>query len=200
MGDGIRRGRHALRQGRVYEQTLAPGPFKCRQAPEQASVGRDAATGRLVSLKTLRQRFEEKCAPDPETGCWTWQANKDKDGYAMLWHGKRNIRASHAALLLVGKTVPKGMYACHSCDNPKCVNPDHLFVCTPKENQQDSLGKGRRDLRATDGEKHPSHKLTAEQVRHIRSSDERGTDLAARYGVNKSLITAIRKGRKWAHV
>ena len=95
-------------------------------------------------------RFNEKV--DKSGGpkaCWLWTGTKlsptdPKRFYGQIWHDGRLRRATHIALELhTGEPFPKGMFACHKCDNPQCVNPDHLFIGTPKDNAVDSSKKGR---------------------------------------------------------
>jgi HNH endonuclease len=100
-------------------------------------------TGPRYSLEKLRCRFEKRCMPEPNSGCLIWMAACDPQGYGVISHGRRQWRATHVALLLVGRTVPPGMHALHRCDNSYCVNPDHLFFGTNVDNARDREAKGR---------------------------------------------------------
>ena len=88
------------------------------------------------------------------------------------------------------------MFICHTCDNPKCVNPDHLFLGSQKANMKDKTKKGR----AQKGEKCYNSKLTVEQVTDIINDNRIYKDIAAEYNVSKSLITKIKCGYAWVHV
>lgn len=111
--------------------------------PDPAVVARRAASNR----RPLRGRFLAKVAKDANTGCWLWQGSHDRRGYGQIRVDGRCTYATHVALkLFKGAIVPDGMFACHHCDTPSCVNPDHLFVGTPKQNVADMVAKGRGDF------------------------------------------------------
>lgn len=79
---------------------------------------------------------------DPN-GCWVWTAYKDPNGYGRFYHGKLCHRISYE--INVGP-IDKGLCICHHCDNPGCVNPDHLFVGTHQDNMDDKKRKGRQAI------------------------------------------------------
>lgn len=90
---------------------------------------------------TLEMRFWSKV--NKTEGCWLWTASGTDDGYGQLkFKGKRHY-AHHLSVMLSGREIPAGMAVCHTCDNPPCVRPDHLFVGTLSDNQKDSVKKGR---------------------------------------------------------
>jgi hypothetical protein len=89
--------------------------------------------------------------------------------------------------------------ACHTCDNPPCCNPAHIFPGTHLENSQDSVRKGRRPF----GEAIPSARLTPDDVRAIRralAAGESERKIASRFGVNKTAVHKISSGQTWGHV
>lgn len=134
------------------------------------------------------------------SGCLIWMGSRDRDtGYGLTVPGPRKcIRAHRRAYQLATGINPGLLLVCHSCDNPACVNPDHLFLGTNKDNAQDRERKGRR--RNLYGEQHGKAKLTDAGVREIRTSAEGPTALARRFGVSKSAVEAVRAGKTWGHV
>ncbi len=102
-------------------------------------------------------------------------------------------------LLQTGKQ-PGPLLVCHKCDNPGCVNPDHLFIGTGGDNAQDMLSKGRHITVGHPGEKNGRAVLTRRDVLAIRQSSKTGVELAAEYGVCDSTISLARLGKRWGGV
>lgn len=92
---------------------------------------------------SLEDRFFKYVHPEPNTGCWLWGGAAWKSGYGMLGVSGKLKKATHVYLQLAGRPLPEGMLACHSCDFPPCVNPDHLFIGTQQDNLDDASAKGR---------------------------------------------------------
>jgi hypothetical protein len=92
----------------------------------------------------LLERFMNFVIPEPNSGCWLWLGTMDPHGYAKIGmgHNKRQ-QASHIAMRLFRDGVPDGFLVMHRCDNPACVNPDHLTIGTHKDNAIDKIKKGR---------------------------------------------------------
>lgn len=138
---------------------------------------------------------------DEKTGCWLWRARKAITTYGFKRHNGKNISATRLVYRLVhgDQSLPDNLFVLHRCDNPPCVNPDHLFVGTQLDNIRDCISKGRNVC----GAKTWNSKLTNEQVREMRQLHSRGfsgRSLSRRYGINDSAVSAIVHGRKWKHV
>ena len=97
-----------------------------------------------------------------EGDCWLWLKHKTTSRYG----GFRNLRANRASYIIHNGPIPDGMYVCHTCDIPHCVNPSHLFLGTQFDNMRDMVAKGRNvNLK---GEAHGRAKVTEDDVRDIR--------------------------------
>lgn len=159
------------------------------------------------------QRFMEKIQKDP-SGCWLWTGSLSSRGYGFFYLNGRNTHASRASLKLF-KNIDLGkLFACHHCDNPRCVNPDHLFPGTNSDNMKDSVKKGRHAAQLPGwkesvwdkmfanlhrGHKHPRARLTEQQAVEIMriAYSEPATEVAKRYGICPQGITDIWKGKNW---
>jgi hypothetical protein len=99
---------------------------------------------RLGDSGTLIERLLEKIKIDEVTNCWEYQGGKNNLGYGMIRDEKR-MRTTHRVSYEEHNNVkiPPGLCVCHKCDNPKCVNPAHLWLGTHKQNSKDMLAKGR---------------------------------------------------------
>ena len=123
-------------------------------------------------------------------GCWLWNAAKDKDGYGVFTYGRKQYRAASFALMLDGRPVSRGQYACHHCDNPSCVRPSHLYAGTPKQNAADAKSRNRQNHGA-------KAKLTPDQVTAIRAASSSDEEVARQYGVSRSNVSMIKKRKTW---
>lgn len=134
-------------------------------------------------------------------GCWMWTGQKRPNGYGYLKvptgepYKRRKIIASRISWELHYGQIPEGLSVCHKCDNPPCVNPDHLFLGTTKDNMADAAQKGRK----TRGSRMNTAKLTDEDVRRIRSLYPGRTQqsIADEYGVSQRLVSLIVRRESW---
>jgi len=134
---------------------------------------------------------------DKTGDCWEWIGRKSS-GYGYLWHEGKEVGAHRLSWMLHNGQIPEGMLICHTCDNRGCVNPDHLFLGTYKENTQDAVDKGRMSR----GEKNGNSKLTKDQVVAIKKEwkameYKNKAELARKYGVTDTQIGRIISGSRW---
>jgi hypothetical protein len=132
-----------------------------------------------------------------ENGCWEWVGGRASGGYGGFCVNGKTQKAHRVSYEAYKGKIPKGMVVRHTCDNPACINPDHLIIGTQKDNVADREARGRRDVR---GEQVGTSKLTEKDVLEIKTSEESSTVLAKRYGVDKTNIWAIRSGKSWKHL
>jgi hypothetical protein len=154
----------------------------------------------------IETRLKRMISIDTLSGCWNWQGST-RNGYGRLIIGSRTDgsrksaqahRVSYEAFI---GAIPEGLEVCHRCDNPSCINPDHLFSGTRQDNIDDRQAKGRNN--PPKGETHPMAKLTAIDVlsmRRLRSTGQTYQSIADRFGVNKKTAMQAIKLEQWAHV
>jgi len=131
--------------------------------------------------------------------CWEWTHRKDPNGYGRIDIGKIPRLAHRIAFEIANGFTAENV--CHSCDNPPCCNPSHLFAGNPSINNDDMTKKGRRKLPPIRrGNTNNMSKLTEEQTLYILESTETNSKLAKIFGVSKTAIRLIRIGKNWAHL
>jgi hypothetical protein len=144
--------------------------------------------------------FEARVEKDEATGCWNWKLARDRDGYGL--YGRKtggSGRAHRGAWEAVSGPIAKGLSACHRCDNPSCINPAHLFLGTQADNIRDKVEKGRTAKGSSNG----AAKFSEHDVSIIKMLLELGVRqcrLVSLYGVSRSIICDISRGRRWVYV
>ncbi len=129
--------------------------------------------------------------------CMEWPGVKDKGGYGHSSQLLRNGRGAHIdAYLITYGPIPKGMFVCHKCDNPPCINPKHLFLGTPKDNADDRDNKNR----VSHGESHPLSKLKISDVIKIRSDQRTHEQIAQDYNVSSHAIWCVINRKTWNRI
>ena len=146
----------------------------------------------------LEERFWSKV--DRSGECWEWAASRYPKGYGRFRVAGRTQYAHRVAWELTHGPIPHGMFVCHRCDNPGCVNPDHLFLGTPADNMRDMREKGRGFTPRLVGETHHQAKLTEADVVAIRADPRTQVVIAADYGVTQRNVSAIKRREAWAHI
>ena len=148
---------------------------------------------------SLAQRLEFYSMPEPNSGCVLWLGSTFANtGYGrMSWRGKARLvhRLSWEAHR---GPIPNGLCVCHKCDVQECLNPEHLFIGTHAENMADRDAKGR-GYKAI-GELSTSAKITADDVRKIRTDRRPAKIMASELGIARDTVYHIRSGITWKHV
>lgn len=165
-------------------------------------------------FKSMEQRFWEKVSFGfGENACWIWSSTLTGNHYyGSFWDGKRHSRAHRISWEICNGKIPEGMFVCHSCDNPACVNPNHLFLGDFGDNMQDMWDKNRhpinnmgRKSETMIGENNPNSVLSKSDVLWIRELYDQGvsiSNIAEYYSlyVQKPAIFKIVHRKTWAHV
>lgn len=134
--------------------------------------------------KGARIVIPRKCKVDVDTGCWIWTGNIDGAGYPTIRLHGHEVGVHRLMYKLFRGRIPRHHYVCHSCDTPACVNPDHLFTGTSRDNQIDRFKK-------VPG--HPTRKrLSKEVITAIKESDERTGLIAERFNVSARHVRHLR--------
>ena len=151
-----------------------------------------------VTWVPLRERFLMQCDRNNDAVCWEWTGRKSNAGYGQIKDNYRTRHAHRVSYELYKGPIPKGLFVCHKCDNPGCVNPDHLFLGTPQINARDAARKGRSDGFKRLGTAHPLGTLTDDQIKEIRRLAETttGKEIAARFGISRGYVSQIINGKR----
>jgi len=156
--------------------------------------------------KPPEERYWAKVDKGGPDECWPWNASRDLHGYGWFRLDVKTMVQSHryGLTLKLGREIREGYQSCHTCNNPPCCNPKHLYEGTPKENTQDSIRAGTFSPPPgsnTRGAEHPSARLTEPEVLDIYRRAWQGEEqmaLAQEYGVVHHTINQIKLGKTWA--
>lgn len=155
-----------------------------------------------LSSKGLAERILQNSQPITETGCLIWMGTTS-GGYGKIrWKGKRLF--THRAIYEdTHGELPKDLCACHTCDTPTCVNPNHIFAGTRAQNNADKTAKGRQAKGITQGKRGADchyAKLSEYQVNLIRSMH--GTNqykIAEIFNISQSNVSKILSNKSWSN-
>lgn len=150
---------------------------------------------------TLQERIE-KYTNRLADGCHVWTGWCDDDGYGGIQVKYKTSRVTRVVWELSRGPIPKGFLVCHTCDNPPCINIEHLFLGTVKDNAEDAKQKGRLSS-VHDGEENGNSILTDEIVRRLRDAFDSGTrqcDLMREFGLNRVTVHNVVRRKTWTHI
>lgn len=146
--------------------------------------------------ENITARLYKNIYKNPENGCWEWMGYLSKFGHGRIGYRDKVYLTHRISYELNKGIIPEEMLVCHTCDNPKCVNPEHLFLGTQKDNLQDAFDKDRLyKIPAMPGENNPMAKITNEEAKKIRSELKQGFTgayLAKKYNVSTTHISRIK--------
>lgn len=151
-------------------------------------------------IEKLRARFWGRVQKGDPGECWIWRAAVDSCGYGRIKVANRGQKANRVAYALTHGDVPGDMNVCHRCDNPACVNPNHLFLGTRAQNMRDMVRKGR-SMRGMRNNRAVLSKADVIEIRHKYVPNRYGCKrLGKEYGVNPATIHLIVTGKSWSHI
>ena len=156
----------------------------------------------IITCPKRRANLESRYWPKVNTAgsddCWEWGAKaRTAFGYGRMTAGRRvHLKAHQIAWALQNGPIPIGLSVCHACDNPRCCNPDHLFLGTTSENMQDAGSKGRMRPPRRYGADNRNTKLSAADIVQIRADKRPARVIAEQFGVSEKTIYRVRWGHR----
>jgi hypothetical protein len=151
--------------------------------------------------RPTEERFWNQVDKRSPGECWLWFSGKPSPHYGRFKVGNGQVPAHRYSYELHYGPIPEGMYVCHRCDTPSCVNPHHLFLGTALDNTLDSINKNRWNSPV--GEQHHAAKLTEDAVHLIRELASKGVSqpaIALRFSVGQGVISRIVRRKAWKHI
>ena len=137
------------------------------------------------------ERFE-KFFNKNHNDCWIWSGHKDKDGYGTIRAYGKRYKAHRFSYMIYRGEIHDELYVCHHCDNPSCVNPDHLFLGTNKDNMADMTRKKRQHSKISEED--------VIQIRRLHKLGVKPKELSQKFGLAKNTLSYIINRKSWKHV
>ncbi|QDI81663.1 HNH endonuclease [Methylorubrum populi] len=177
----------------AMEQEMSSGPAP-RRAIKQAATLNALFDERRGSIERRFQAFYREA----ENGCWIWTGGFDRGRYGQFYISQFKIAAHRVTYALKHGPIAEGFIVCHRCDDPTCVNPEHLFLGTDLDNNADRSAKRR--THQPFGAVESYRKLSAEQAKIILTDKRSARALAQEFGVSPNTVAKVRRGETWKHV
>jgi len=143
----------------------------------------------------LKERLLRRIEPIPESGCWLWTGAGRKRYGSIKVQGKM-VSTHRLSYELFIEPIPPDLYVLHKCDVMCCINPNHLFLGSGKDNELDKVAKGRQ----VKGVRHWAAKLTPKQVIEIRNDSRTQTEIAASFNIDQCSVSEIKRRITWKHI
>ena len=143
-------------------------------------------------------RFISMVRVDEKTKCWNWAGHLTEKGYGQFGVDGGIVRAHRFSFEALKGEIEPGMNVCHHCDNPSCVNPDHLFLGDQQKNIDDMMSKGR-NLGGVTASRYQGKvdDQVVEKIKELRASGHRNVDIAKRFGISQSYCSGLARGVDW---
>lgn len=160
----------------------------------------DPLAGGISHHKNPDDAFKERTCENDLTGCIEWTGSSDARGYGQMRINRKAVKAHRYAWERINGPIENGLLIRHKCDNPKCVNINHLELGTHKDNVDDMDKRGRRVNNQPKGSDCHASKISESDVRKIIVDPRRQVDIAQDYGISQAVVSKIKLRQAWRHV
>lgn len=178
----------------------------CDCGNEKKAAASNLSNGGTRTCGLCRQSDKERFLSkvDKSSCCWLWKAHKTPTGYGrFMMKGIKNLTAHRASYMLFVGSIPTGMLVCHSCDNPSCVNPEHLWLGSCADNVRDRDQKGRFNNGNQKGERNQASKISdadASNIKRLQREGLRVCDVVQETNISRGIVQSIFLGNTWKHI
>lgn len=189
-----------MRRQLHYVCAVCGNPIVRKEPPKSELVYCSQACHRARPRPTLEDRLWAKVDVRNPDECWEWQGAKLEAGYGVIWRDGQQVSVHRVVCELTHGPLNDSEVACHSCDNPPCCNPSHIFTGTHADNTRDMMAKGRAGFT---GERHYAARVSDELVAEACNRYLRGegslTKIATEYGVHYTTLQGWLNGKSRRH-
>lgn len=138
---------------------------------------------------------DERSIWEPNSGCLLWLGSVNKQGYGRVRVEGIVVRAHRASYELHKGKIPEGLFVCHTCDNPSCINPNHLYAGTRRQNTDDAVNRNR--FKPRKGEENSTAALSNEQAMEVFLAIGSQRQIAKRFGISQTGVSYIKRGKRY---